>query len=360
MRSALLAWYAVHRRDLPWRRTRDPYRIWVSEVMLQQTRVAAAIEHYQQFIKAFPDVGALAAAAEAEVLAIWSGLGYYRRARMLHQAARVVVADHGGAVPETAAKLLTLPGVGGYTAAAVASIAFGEALAVVDGNVQRVLARVAGWSAGERGFDSRVRNLADQLLESMHPGDYNQAIMELGATVCLPRAPLCLACPWQPWCATRGEHPMPARPAAKVERSARAVWMRRAGLRQELLLVQRPATASLMAGMWELPFHTPAAQESIAFTLRHAITVTNHTVDIYTPRVGYKMRSVTADAQENGAQTGVSPEQTTAWVAIADLPRYALTGLTRKALARLGLLPSRATEPQATSSGVGPDAAVAK
>ncbi len=360
MRSALLAWYRAHRRDLPWRRTRDPYRIWVSEVMLQQTRVAAAVDHYQRFLEAFPDVRALAAAEEPAVLAVWSGLGYYRRARMLHQAARVVVTEHSGVVPDKGAKLLSLPGVGTYTAAAVASIAFGEAMAVVDGNVQRVLARVAGWSADERGFDSRVRNLADRLLDPEQPGDYNQAIMELGATVCLPRGPLCLSCVWQPCCQTRGEHPMPARPAAKLERSARAVWLRRAGSRQEVLLVQRSASASLMAGMWELPFYTPLPQESAAFTLRHAITVTNHTVDIYTPRMGYGMRPTRNATALSANGAAAAAEQTTAWVAIPELTKLALTGLTRKALARLGLLHNSITEAAAPDTSGGENEAAAK
>src|SRR6202021_2897355 len=146
MRAALLTWYRAHKRDLPWRTTRDPCRIWVSEIMLQQTRVAAVLEHYRRFLEAFPTVQALAAASEPEVLALWSGLGYYRRARMLHRAAKVVAADLGGTMPRTAVDLLALPGVGAYTAAAVASIAFEEPVAVVDGNVARVLARVAGRS----------------------------------------------------------------------------------------------------------------------------------------------------------------------------------------------------------------------
>ena len=159
MREALLAWYGAHKRDLPWRATRNPYRIWVSEIMLQQTRVAAVLEHYRRFLEAFPTVQALAAAGEPEVLALWSGLGYYRRARMLHRAARLVVGELGGAMPSTAAGLLRLPGVGAYTAAAVASIAFEEPIAVVDGNVERVLARVAGWSAAESDLQPQYAHL---------------------------------------------------------------------------------------------------------------------------------------------------------------------------------------------------------
>src|ERR1700742_3501221 len=186
MSAALLGWYAAHKRDLPWRATRDPYRIWVSEIMLQQTRVAAVLEHYRLFLAAFPTLKTLAAASEAEVLALWSGLGYYRRARMLHRAAKLVADEFAGALPRSAEGLLALPGVGAYTAAAVASIAFGEPVAVVDGNVERVLARVAGWSAAENGFATRVRTFAATLVDAERPGDFNQGMMELGATVCLP------------------------------------------------------------------------------------------------------------------------------------------------------------------------------
>lgn len=320
IRAALLAWYATHRRDLPWRATNDPYRIWVSEVMLQQTRVAAVLEHYRRFLETFPTVEALAGATEAEVLALWSGLGYYRRARMLHRAAQVVVREFAGAMPRTAAALRALPGVGAYTAAAVASIAFGEPAAAVDGNVERVLARVAGWSAAEQGFATRVRTFADALADPEQPGDFNQAVMELGATVCLPRAPLCLGCPLREWCATRGEHAMPARAAQQRQHSSRALWVRGAEDVRELLLVQRPADASLMAGMWELPLYEPREGEKPELTLRHAITVTNHVVDIYLiPRSLRKFA--------NGE-----------WVPANQLPQRALTGLTRKALRRLGCM----------------------
>jgi A/G-specific adenine glycosylase len=324
MREALLAWYSAHRRALPWRATQDPYRIWVSEVMLQQTRVAAVLEHYRRFLEAFPTVEALAAASEPEVLAQWSGLGYYRRSRMMHRAALVIVSEHGGRLPASAEALRALPGFGAYTAAAVASIAFGEPAAAVDGNVERVLARVAGWSAAERGFPARVRTLAAELADPARPGDYNQAIMELGATVCLPRAPLCLHCVWQPWCHTRGEHPMPARRTMQRRHSARAVCLRGGEGAQQVLLVRRPADASLMAGMWELPEYQPQPEESPAFTVRHAITVTNHTVDIF---LTAKLESLLEIS--DGAQ----------WIPLTDLSEHALTGLTRKVLRRAGLLP---------------------
>ncbi len=204
LRPSLLSWYERHRRDLPWRRSRDPYAIWVSEIMLQQTRVAAVAERYSAFLKRVPSVQALAAAAEEDVLALWSGLGYYRRARMLHKAAQVVVSSPSGAMPETAEDLRALPGVGAYTSAAIASIAYGEPVSVVDGNVERVLCRLAGWNA-DRGHTRKVEQLAAQFLDKERPGEFNQALMELGATVCLPGLmPQCLTCPIAQGCKTRG------------------------------------------------------------------------------------------------------------------------------------------------------------
>src|ERR1700686_3732793 len=201
LRQRLLQWYLAHARDLPWRESRDPYRVWLSEIMLQQTRVAAGIAHYHEFLHRFPTVRKLAAGRETSVLAAWSGLGYYRRARMMHAAAKVFVHEHGGKFPSTAEALLALPGVGRYTAAAIASIAFDEPIAVVDGNVERVLQRVSERPLGVE----ELWTAANHLLDAKRPGDSNQAMMELGATVCTPRAPGCLTCPVIKLCATRGE-----------------------------------------------------------------------------------------------------------------------------------------------------------
>jgi len=218
LRAALLGWYARHKRDLPWRQDQDAYRVWVSEIMLQQTRVAAVLEHYRLFLEAFPTVGALAAAPEERVLALWSGLGYYRRARMLHQAARFVVAELGGNIPRDLDGLRKLPGVGRYTAAAIASIAYGEAVAVVDGNVERVLSRMDG----EARDDGSAWPRAQQLLDAGHPGDWNQAMMELGATICAPQNPQCLMCPVRQWCLAPGaetRRPQLARKRARMTRA---------------------------------------------------------------------------------------------------------------------------------------------
>ncbi|MBI5514815.1 MAG: A/G-specific adenine glycosylase [Deltaproteobacteria bacterium] len=202
VREALLGWYREHRRDLPWRRSRDPYGVWVSEVMLQQTRVDTVVPYHRRFLERFPTVEALARAPEAEVLAVWSGLGYYRRARLLHQGARAVVERHAARVPDTFALLRALPGVGDYTAGAIGSIAYGLPVPVVDGNVERVLTRLHTLRGDPRASPGKslLRALAARYAEHPAPGEVNQALMELGALVCAPSAPKCLLCPVKAHC----------------------------------------------------------------------------------------------------------------------------------------------------------------
>ena len=338
-RTRLLAWYDSHARQLPWRETRDPYRVWLSEIMLQQTRVAAVIEHYHEFLRRFPTVKKLAAAREASVLAAWSGLGYYRRARMLHAAAKVVVRELRGKFPPSAERWRALPGIGRYTAAAIASIALDEPVAVVDGNVERVLQRVSG----ERLAGNELWQAAEQLLDRKRPGDFNQAIMELGATVCTPRAPACLTCPVVDLCATRGEMVLPSKAQRQKKRLIHYALECRDG---KVFLVQRPRDASQMAGMWELPeipsgakarfngageiaalkaLRHPKAKPAHAssegcFTLKHSITVTDYTVRVW--------------RQPAPPQ----PEARGKWVAVGRLGRIALTGLARKILRKAALL----------------------
>jgi A/G-specific adenine glycosylase len=204
-RTQLLGWFRQFRRDLPWRRTQDPYRIWLSEIMLQQTRVATVIPYYNRFVDRFPDAQALAAAPEEEVLRHWSGLGYYRRARNLQKAAQLIVRKYGGRFPARMDDALALPGIGNYTAAAILSIAFGEKRAALDGNVARVLARL-GAVPGDvreprRWF--KLQEIADAYLDPHVPGDWNQAMMELGATLCTPKSPQCLLCPVAKFCQGR-------------------------------------------------------------------------------------------------------------------------------------------------------------
>jgi A/G-specific adenine glycosylase len=328
LRAALLEWYSRHRRDLPWRRTRDPYAIWVSEIMLQQTRVAAVVDRYEQFMLRFPTVFALAEAAEQDVLALWSGLGYYRRARMLHKAARAVAAIGNGKMPGTAAELRALPGVGAYTAAAVASIAFNEPVAVVDGNVERVLCRVAAWDAdGEH--ERKVYDLAGRLVDPDSPGDFNQAMMELGATVCLPRNPQCLACPLAGFCKTRGEHRTAPRARSVVREVGYALCLRSAHkgprfdlARAQVLLQQRPPHVSVMPGMWELPMLLAVPNGDTTMTVRHAIMNVNYVVRIR--HVGEE--ELPRLAVDGGARR---------WVPFPDAGGMALTGLARKVLTRV-------------------------
>jgi A/G-specific adenine glycosylase len=274
----LLAWYRRHRRALPWRapgNAGDPYRVWVSEVMLQQTQVAVVIPYYERFVRAFPDVAALAGAPEAAVLAAWSGLGYYRRARALHAAARAIVDHHGGALPLSYAALTALPGIGAYTAGAVLSIAAGQALPAVDGNVIRIVSRLAGRHLTPSAVTAQVH----AWLPSRHPGDFNQALMDLGATICLPRQPACGRCPLRGQCAARAELP-PLRPRSHRHQVERHYALIRRGGR--VFLRQRPARAARLSGMWEL-LPLPAAPPTPAplATLRHAITSHAITASVY-------------------------------------------------------------------------------
>lgn len=257
---SLLAWFDENRRELPWRSDRTPYRVWLSEVMLQQTRVAVVVEYFRRFIARFPDVHHLAAAGEDEVLSLWSGLGYYSRGRNLHAAARVVVERHGGRFPSSAEGLRTLPGVGPYTAAAVASLAFGESAAVVDGNVARVLARLSNdqtpvdSARGREGIRARAQLLVDS---SSRPGAVNEALMELGALVCTPRSPSCGACPWRSPCAALQSGRPEALPV-KAPRRARKT-MRVASVvitdveRPGRIWLERRARERLFGGLFEPP-----------------------------------------------------------------------------------------------------------
>jgi A/G-specific adenine glycosylase len=254
--SELLTWFDRQRRDLPWRRTADPYRIWLSEVMLQQTRVETVLPYYERFLSRFPTVERLAAAPLDEVLVAWSGLGYYRRARQLHAAARLVAA--AGEFPRTLEGLMQLPGVGAYTAAAVASIAFGVAVPVLDGNVERVMARRLALDEDPKRRGARERLLAGAaaLLDPARPGDSNQALMELGATLCLVRRPKCLLCPMRPGCgaAREGQPERYPPPRRKRPRESRRLLVAVVTRGDRVLLYRRARTSPLLAGTWELPW----------------------------------------------------------------------------------------------------------
>ena len=340
-RRKLAQWYREYARELPWRGIADPYRTWVSEVMLQQTRVAAVLEHYERFLRLFPTVVALALAPVSDVLAAWSGLGYYRRARMLHRAAQFIVRERAGIIPATAAELHTLPGIGEYTCAAIASIAFGESIAVVDGNVERVLLRVTGRpedaTAAGRAF---VRRQAASLVPRKRftpgqpevvnaAGDHNQAMMELGAAICLPRAPLCLNCPVFELCRTRGEHKTSPRGVQRSRPAAFLLSTRKRGTATEVLLERRPAEASLMPGMLELP---PLPMDAVEerepiLRVRHSITNTNYYVEVYALRMGDRTLRKAVPASK----------AVLSWFPVGRLAELPLTGLARKVLLRVDL-----------------------
>jgi len=279
--------------------------------MLQQTRVAAVLDHYQRFFQQFPTVFALAKAREQQVLTAWSGLGYYRRARMLHQAAKEVVRDYKGSIPKTSTKLQQLPGIGRYTAAAIASIAFREPVAVVDGNVERVLSRLSGKQLGSRACWEEAQTLVDP----DRPGDFNQAMMELGATICLPRSPVCGSCPIKRHCSARG-HLANSKPRATQNRAQRHLAL----VRREnaILLRQRSRSESVMPRLWDLPEYAESTLEPV-LRLKHSIMNTDYDVRVY--------------AAESQLQlTG------TKWVSLSRLTTIPLTGMSRKVLRRLNLL----------------------
>lgn len=309
VRATLLPWYAANRRDLPWRRTSDPYAVWVSEIMLQQTQVARAALYWPRFMARFPTVRKLARANEGDVLGLWSGLGYYRRARMLHRAAKAVVGELSGRIPRSALELSRLPGVGEYTAAAVASIAFGEPVPVLDANATRVLARLVGvrGDVSRGAVRSRLASHARRLLDPSEPGDWNQATMELGALVCTAFDPRCERCPLARFCRARrngdpGRYPGAARPITGVAvREAVAVVERRG----KVLLVQGGHERGWWEGLWMLPRVGLGPRADAARTLRrllarrcglvsslreepatHCYTVTRHRVTALVCRAG--------------------------------------------------------------------------
>jgi A/G-specific adenine glycosylase len=282
LQRRLLAWFCAHKRDLPWRASRDPYRIWVAEVMLQQTRIAAVLPYYHRFLKQFPTVESLARAPQGKVLQLWSGLGYYSRARNLHRAAKEISARHDGKFPRSLEAALALPGIGRYTAAAVLSIAYDRPLAVLDGNVARVLARL-GAIRGDLRAPARWRQLgatAQQILAHGAPGDWNQALMELGETICTPQIPRCAACPVSRLCLARArnltrEIPAPRRKRAPVKMRIAAAILR--DPRGRTILVRDPGAHDdvLFSRMWQFPAVEVArhAEEELAAHLQDVLKI---------------------------------------------------------------------------------------
>ncbi len=351
----LLAWYDCARRDLPWRRRRDPWAIWVSEVMLQQTRVEVVVPYFERFLDRFPDCACLAAAPVEEALALWSGLGYYRRCRQLHAAAERVVAL-GGALPQRAAALERLPGVGPYTAAAIASIAFGESVPVLDGNVARVMARRLALDAEVASAAARreLAAAAATLLDPRRPGDSNQALMELGATLCTPRAPRCEACPLAEGCRGHeaGEperYPRPRRRPAEVAVTQTAALVERGG---RLLFVRRGAGEAQLAGLWELPTveaENVAAEQAFAAAFGGRWRLSSERVRM-AHAITFRRISLSARGASFEGE-GVGEGREAAWLTPAEARSRPLTGASRKLLDRLApLAPIRArSRPRASS-----------
>ncbi|MCL1857017.1 MAG: A/G-specific adenine glycosylase [Kiritimatiellaeota bacterium] len=334
MRPALLAWYRKNKRTMPWRGHPDPYAVWVSEIMLQQTQVATATPYFDRFMKAFPTVQALAAAPEQEVLCAWQGLGYYTRARNLHRAAKQVAATHGGTLPRTAAALRELPGIGGYTAAAIASICFHEEIPVVDGNVLRIVSRVLALEDDIRSRTAHDRVtawLAHLMRDVRVPGDFNQAMMELGALVCTPRHSQCGTCPWARHCEAHRRGDVTRFP---VKEAARPVPVRREDIcvatsKGRILLVRRTGQR-LLGEMWELP---PLSRFTDTQRQRFtSVGAVKHTYSHFTLILNVW----------KGDVTRLTAKQNEALVSPADLPRYPISRAPLKALTILQAQPLQA------------------
>lgn len=345
----LLIWYRRNGRSLPWRETKDPYRIWISEVMLQQTRVDTVIPYYQLFLKTFPTVDALAGAPLHNVLKVWENLGYYLRARNLHAAAKIIAEKFGGRIPDTIKEIRSLPGIGEYSAGAILSIAHGKALPAVDGNVRRILCRILGIRKpmdDARG-QQQLQKLAAGLVPPRHPGDFNQALMDLGATICKARNPECLRCPLADLCQARKKDlqnalPITRKSPAIPHRQAAAAVIRNA--KGMLLAVQRPSSG-LLASLWKLPGGFVEAGQDIKKCLKQSvkeelgiairpgkyIASANHTYTHFRLTLhAYECRLLMGDPRPLGCQNW-------RWVSPASLRKLPLSKVDRKILAETGL-----------------------
>jgi len=336
--SLLVAWQRRHgRQGLPWQDTRDPYRIWLSEVMLQQTRVAAVIPYYQRFLSRFPDVHSLAAADEDEVLRLWSGLGYYARARNLHRAARKVVSEYGGTFPDSVGEIEQVPGVGRSSAAAIATFAFGRRAAILDGNVKRVLARcygVEGWP-GEREVEAKLWRLAQRLLPKDDVGVYTQALMDLGATVCA-RKPRCDVCPVRRRCIARREkraHELPAPRPRRAVPLRNATWLLLLH-HQQVLLERRPG-AGLWGGLWTFPVASNARYAAQARALGCEISSTRELEPLEHGFTHFRLRiRPVLCAVARTLPSVAAPGRL--WIDLEDAAQAAAPAPVKKLIARLG------------------------
>lgn len=356
----LVAWqHREGRHHLPWQQTRDPYRVWLSEIMLQQTQVSTVLGYYERFLQRFPAVADLAAAPLDEVLAMWSGLGYYSRARNLHRCAQAVVSDHGGSFPGNAATLQTLPGIGPSTAAAVAAFCFGQRISIMDGNVKRVLARVLGWEADlsvaahERALWQAAQAVLPERTEDMP--SYTQGLMDLGATLCTPRKPACLTCPWSELCVARTTDEPERLPVKtrKLKRSTREHWwlwlVRQAPDGEQVWLEQLPDTG-VWAGLWTLPLLDDEASMSALLgeplaealelqpRLKHVLTHLDwwlHPRRLVLGEAQAAALTPTLQARHAAAGTRAASSIVTQqgrWIPVADLAAWGLPAPVRKLL----------------------------
>jgi A/G-specific adenine glycosylase len=334
----VVRWQQSHGRSgLPWQGIRDPYRVWLSEIMLQQTQVSVVLDYYARFLQRFPDVASLAAASDDEVMSLWSGLGYYSRARNLHRCAQQVVADHGGKFPSSAQALATLPGIGRSTAAAIASFCFGERVAILDGNVKRVLTRVLGFgkdlaqAASERDLWGRAEALLPAIGCEERMPSYTQGLMDLGATVCLQRNPQCLLCPVSEPCVARAQgraqdYPVKTR---KLKRSAQSLWLLHARSPDGAVWLEKRPASGIWAGLYCLPVFESRDDLAAALPARARAALTDdpaflHVLthkDLYLHPVGAQLKGPALDRQAGG------------WFDAAQWPALGLPAPIRKLLA---------------------------
>lgn len=341
LQRRVLKWYDEHQRDLPWRNATDPYPVWISEVMLQQTQVQTVIPYYLRFLEHFPSIAALAQADTDALLRLWAGLGYYSRARNLQKAARIIVDEFGGRFPQNYADVLALPGIGRYTAAAIVSIAFGQSYAVLDGNVSRVLARLLRISGDPKSsaVQSRLWAAAQQLLPATRPGDFNQAVMELGATVCSPRQPRCLLCPWTQQCLARQQGLQKLLPEkARREKTRRSLQAAVVVRHRGRFLIVRRSGQRLLKGFWEFPstelrqnggaakrvarlagktYGLDVASVEPLITVKHSITTRRIELQVFQAKLAGGVKPRTNDPDRR-------------WVRLKDMGQYAFASASRR------------------------------
>ncbi len=334
-------WFEESCRELPWRRTKDPYRIWVSEVMLQQTRVTTAIPYFERFLEKFPDIKSLARADMDAVLKCWEGLGYYARARNLHRAAKLCVDGHEGAVPEAYEDFRSLPGVGDYIAAAVMSQAFNHPYAVVDGNVKRVLARLFAVDAPvNRSSSFRIFNAhAELLLDAKRPGDFNQAVMELGALICRPAEPECPKCPVRSFCRAYKSDSQARYPARAAGRPLPHYHVAVGVVRKaERLLITRRKAGGLLGGLWEFPGgkvrpgETPkeTCRREIKEELNLSVEITNRMTRVRHAYSHFKISMDVFDCRYMAGKVKLNGPDNYKWIALEEIEDYAFPGANRK------------------------------